>query len=78
MFLAGRAKYMGKGAKLGLHSASFLDGEMDPEATGVMAAYLAEVGVPSITLRRMAITAPDHIRWLTRAEQKAIGIKVLK
>ena len=78
MFLAGRSKYMGKGAKLGLHSASFLDGEMDPEATGVMAAYLAEVGVPSITLRRMAMTGPDHIRWLTRSEQMAIGIKVLK
>ena len=34
---------------------------MDPEATDVMAAYLAQLGVPLNTLRRMAMTAPDHI-----------------
>jgi hypothetical protein len=78
IFLAGRSKYMGKGAKVGLHSASFLDGEMDPEATDVMAAYLAQVGVPLNTLRRMAMTAPDKIRWISRSEQKAMGIKLLK
>jgi hypothetical protein len=78
VFLAGRTKYMGRGAKVGLHSATFVDGQADPEATGVMAAYLAELGVPESTLRRMAMTAPDHIRWLSKAEQKALGIKALK
>jgi hypothetical protein len=78
IFLAGRAKFMGRGAKVGLHSASFIDGQADPEATDVMAAYLAELGVPASTLQRMAMTAPDHIRWLTKAEQKALGIKTIK
>jgi hypothetical protein len=77
IFLAGRAKYMGKGAKVGLHSASFVDGELDLEGTDVMAAYLAELGVPSNTLRRMAMTAPGQIRWLNKSEQKAMRIRVL-
>jgi hypothetical protein len=40
-----------------------------------MAAYLRQVGVPTSTLRRMAQTAPSDIRWLTRSEQQAIGIR---
>jgi len=40
-----------------------------------MADYLRRVGVPTSTLRRMALTAPGDIRWLTRAEQQAIGIR---
>ena len=74
MFLSGRTKYMGRRAKVGLHSASFADGEADPEATDVMAAYLRQLGVPSATLRRMARTAPSDIRWLSKAEQRAMGI----
>ena len=40
-----------------------------------MADYLRGVGVPSSTLKRMARTAPSDIRWLTKAEQKAMGIR---
>jgi hypothetical protein len=43
-----------------------------------MAEYLREVGVPRATLKRMAQTAPSDIRWLTRAEQKAMGIRAFK
>ena len=75
VFLSGRTKYLGAGAAVGLHSASTADGRSDPEATKVMAAYLRGVGVPSSTLRRMARTAPKDIRWLTKAEQKAMGIQ---
>jgi membrane-bound ClpP family serine protease len=75
VFLSGRTKYMGAGANVGLHSASFADGRADPEATQLMAAYLSQLGVPDGTLRRMARTAPSDIRWLTQAEQKAIGVK---
>jgi hypothetical protein len=75
VFLSGHNKYLGSGAAVGLHSASFADGRADPEATALMAAYLSQVGVPGATLRRMALTAPSDIRWLTRAEQKAIGIR---
>ena len=75
VFLSGRARYVGAGAVIGLHSASYADGRVDPAATAVMADYLRRVGVPSSTLKRMARTAPSDIRWLTKAEQKAIGIR---
>lgn len=74
VFLSGRSKYLGAGAAVGLHSASFADGRADPEATELMADYLRKLGVPGNTLRNMARTAPNQIRWLTRDEQRAIGI----
>jgi hypothetical protein len=74
VFLSGRTKYMGTGAAVGLHSASYADGTADPEATALMAAYLRQLGVPDSTLRRMARTAPSDIRWLTQGEQKAVGV----
>ena len=77
VFLSGRNKYVGPGAAIGLHSASTADGRSDPEATELMAKYLSGVGVPGSTLRRMARTAPNDIRWLTKAEQKALRITVL-
>ncbi len=76
VFLSGRTKYLAAGAAVGLHSASFADGRADPEATRLMADYLRELGVPNSTLRRMARTAPNQIRWLTKAEQQAMGIRV--
>jgi len=78
VFLSGRTKLLGSGASVGLHSASYADGRADPEATAVMADYLRAVGVPRATLKRMAQTAPSEIRWLTRAEQKAMGIRAFK
>ncbi len=75
VFLSGSTKYMGSGAAVGLHSASYADGRADPEATRLMAAYLSQVGVPSSTLANMARTAPSDIRWLTAQEHRAIGIR---
>jgi len=78
IFLAGRTKHMGRGAAVGLHAASFENGVADPQATSIMAGYLRQLGVPTSTLRRMASTAPQDIRWLTRAEQKALRIRGLE
>lgn len=75
VFLSGRVKYLATGASVGLHSASFADGRADPEATKLMADYLRALGVPNSTLHRMARTAPSDIRWLTKAEQQALGIR---
>jgi hypothetical protein len=75
VFLSGRVKYLASGAAVGLHAASFADGRADPEATEVMAAYLRGVGVPNATLKRMARTAPSDIRWLSKAEIRALKIK---
>ena len=77
VFLSGRVKYLASGASVGLHSASYADGRADPEATDLMARYLRNVGVPNSTLRRMARTAPSDIRWLSKAEQKAMGIRTV-
>jgi hypothetical protein len=78
VFLAGRTKHMGRGAAVGLHAASFENGVADPQATSIMAGYLRQLGVPANTLRRMASTAPQDIRWLTKAEQKALRIRGLE
>jgi hypothetical protein len=78
VFLSGANRYLGAGAEIGLHSASFVDGRADPEATALMASYLEGVGVPLATLHRMAETAPSDIRWLTKSEQRAIGIRLFK
>jgi hypothetical protein len=78
VFLAGRTKHMGRGAAVGLHAASFENGVADPQATSIMAGYLRELGVPANTLRRMASTAPQDIRWLTKGEQKALRIRRLE
>jgi hypothetical protein len=78
IFLAGRTKHMGPGAAVGLHAASFENGVADPQATSIMAGYLRQLGVPSSTLQRMASTAPQDIRWLTRAEKKALRIRGLE
>ncbi len=75
VFLSGRTKYMGDGAAVGLHSASSLDGRASPEGTGIMAGYLRSVGVPRNILRQMSKTAPSEIRWLSRAERRALGIQ---
>ncbi len=77
VFLSGHTKYLGRGAAVGLHSAAYADGRADPEATAIMADYLREVGVPNATLTRMAHTAPSDIRWLTRAELRTMGIRLL-
>jgi hypothetical protein len=78
VFLAGRTKSMGEGSAVGLHSASLANGQADPMATKIMAAYLGQLGVPDGTLRRMATTAPSDIRWLTPSEQRALSIRKLE
>jgi membrane-bound ClpP family serine protease len=75
VFLSGRTKYLGAGASIGLHMASYADGRPDPEATELMAAYLRQLGVPTSALRQMAVTSPTQIRWMTRTELSAVGTR---
>jgi hypothetical protein len=78
VFLSGQTKFMGAGARVGLHAASFANGRADPEATDIMASYLRGVGVPRNVLRRMAATSPSDIRWLTRAERRRLKIRPIE
>ena len=75
VFLSGRSKYMGRNAHVGLHAASSEDGRASARGTGVMARYLRSIGVPAAILRQMSETAPSNIRWLGRAERRALGIQ---
>jgi hypothetical protein len=75
VFLSGRTKYIGRNAAIGLHAASDRRGRANAQATDLMSNYLASVGVPRNIRRRMAATAPSDIRWLTRAEQKALKLR---
>ena len=78
IFLSGRTKFVGAGAQIGLHMASYADGRSDPEATQVMSEYLRGVGVPNGIRSRMEHTAPSDIRWLSKAEQRAMGRQAFK
>lgn len=75
VFLSGRTKYVGRNAAVGLHAASDRRGRANAQATTIMSDYLASVGVPRNIRRRMAATSPSDIRWLTRAEQKALKFR---
>ena len=77
IFLAGRTKYLGRGAAVGLHSARFRDGRRSREGTTIMAAYLRRLGVPQSILRRMERTAPSEIAWLSRSDQRALRIQAV-
>lgn len=75
VFLSGRTRYVGRNAAVGLHAASDRRGRVNAEATAMMSDYLGSVGVPRNIRRRMANTSPSEIRWLTRAEQKALKFR---
>jgi hypothetical protein len=75
VFLSGRTRYVGRNAAVGLHAASDRRGRANAQATNLMSNYLGSVGVPRNIRRRMAATSPQDIRWLTRAEQKALKFR---
>jgi hypothetical protein len=75
VFLSGRTRYLGNGASVGLHSAANDGGRADANGTNFMARYLSGVGVPRSIVRQMAAIPPSDIRWLTKTEQRSLGIR---
>lgn len=74
IFLSGRTKYIARGAKVGLHSASNLDGSFSREGTAIMGRFLAQVGVPSRVIARMEQRRGNEMYWLGSSDKQALDI----
>jgi hypothetical protein len=71
-YLAGKQKYAGSGAAIGLHPASNRSGHFDASATELMFAYLRDMGVPAGLLQ--AKLSPATIWWLSGSDRRALKI----
>lgn len=74
IFLSGRTKYIAKGAKLGLHSASNIDGSHSREGTAIMGQFLSKVGVPRRVIARMEQRRGNDMYWLGESDKRALKI----
>ena len=74
VFLSGRTKILEPGASLGMHAATTGAGA-DAGGTNLMYGYLRRVGMPTSMAQQMATVPPSEIRWLTRSEQKRLGVR---
>lgn len=77
IFLSGRTKYVARGARLGLHSASNLDGSFSREGTQLMGRFLAQVGVPAGVIARMQERRGNDMYWLSASDKRALNIVAL-
>ena len=74
IFLSGRTKYISRGAKLGLHAASNLDGSHSREGTAIMGRYLSKVGVPRGVIAHMEQRRGNDMYWLGESDKRALKI----
>ena len=79
MFAAGRSRFVGDSARIGVHSATSDAGEntMSQSATVMMAREASQYGVPSSVIGRMVTTLANGISWLTIDELKEMGVGIL-
>ena len=75
IYLSGRKKYAGRGAAIGLHSASDDQGRRDPGANQFMLNYLVRVGVPAKLVRNVLVASPNTMRWLDERDRKTLNIR---
>ncbi len=66
-------------ALIGVHSASLYGDEnlLTLDLTTIMAREAAEFGVPADVIGRMVTTKPSDMAWLTMAELKEMGVRLL-
>ena len=76
VFAAGHGKIVFRGARVGVHSASFDGSEtaMTQAITTRMAREAAELGVPPSIIGKMVTTPPDRMSWLSREELSSMGV----
>jgi len=80
MFAAGKHRLASASARIGVHSASSLEGEDSfgaQASTTLMARTAAAYGVPASVIGRMVTTLPNDMAWLTAAEQQEMGIEIV-
>jgi hypothetical protein len=79
IFAAGDPKFVGDGARIGVHKASEKGGRetmSSGAATEAMAHFARELGVPSSIVSRMVRTPSKQIGWLDLQDLKAMGVSL--
>ncbi|MGY4506364.1 hypothetical protein ACVWYH_010321 [Bradyrhizobium sp. GM24.11] len=79
IFAAGATKFLGDGARVGVHKASDKDGRETTSsgaATESMAHFAKELGVPASIIARMVRTPSKQIVWLDSQDLKAMGVSL--
>lgn len=79
-FAAGEQKFAGPDALIGVHKAADKGGvetKQSSAATGLMAQFAKELGVPSSIIARMVTTPPTQVVWLDPRDLHAMGVKAL-
>ena len=79
IFAAGDPKFVGDGARIGVHKASEKGGRETTSsgaATEAMAHFARELGVPSSIVSRMVRTPSKQIGWLDSQDLKAMGVSL--
>jgi hypothetical protein len=51
---------------------------VSPEGTATMRDYLASLGVPPPIIERAVAADPSEMYWLSKEDQRALGIKPMK
>jgi hypothetical protein len=76
-WLGGTQRFMGPGARIGLHAASDpKSGRVTGIGNALLGAYLNRVGLPYSAVIYIAQAAPDSVTWLSLADAKRLGIEV--
>ncbi len=76
-WLGGTHRFMGPGARIGLHAASDpKSGQVTGVGNALLGAYLNRVGLPYSAVVYVAQARPDSVTWLSFADAKRLGIEV--
>jgi hypothetical protein len=76
-WLGGTQRFMGPGARIGLHAAyDPKSGQVTGIGNALMGAYLNRIGLPYSAVVYIAQAAPDSVTWLSFADAKRLGIEV--
>jgi hypothetical protein len=76
-WFGGSQRFMGLGARIGLHAASDpKSGQSASVANVLMGAYLNRVGLPYSAVVYLAQAAPNSVTWLSFADARRLGIEV--
>ena len=76
IFAAGETKYANISARIGVHGASDKDVRSSRAATTSMADIAKVLDVPPSIIRRMVITPPGEVEWLSLVDLRLMGTKV--
>jgi hypothetical protein len=79
IFAAGDQKFVGDGARIGVHRSADKDGRettLSSAATQSMAHFARELGVPYTITSRMVSTPSKQIGWLDSQDLKAMGVSL--